>query len=320
MKLAIFFSHISEISPSGENPFDGKNMMLILYDISILKKIKISLPLEQVHCYTFDSNSDWFLFSCDDKPLTAIYLGNEEFESKTFIGQNEVLKESVTCVCEINSIWIAAASKDKKIRIYDYQDIYNNPIYLEESEFPVIEAKKEFPGHEDSIKAMSFSSDGSMLASYAMDNTIRIWDINHDQCKQIIKWQSMVDLFQFIPHDETKIIVQGGDKMQILDFESLNIKKLHQDEILSAQLFHGNFKILLHQSNQVSSMNISYPYGKLHLYSSKFVITACAMTSLGHLLVSDGKSIQFVGTRYLNHVYTTSVAIPRPRIYEVSHL
>lgn len=69
--------------------------------------------------------------------------------------------------------YIASASVDKTIRIWDINDDYKCVKILDE--------------HERKVRSVSFSPDGKHLASASDDNTIRIWDIDDNyNCIKII--------------------------------------------------------------------------------------------------------------------------------------
>jgi WD40 repeat protein len=66
-----------------------------------------------------------------------------------------------------NSTWLASASFDNTVKIWDI----NSGKYLQTLE-----------GHSDLVSSVTFSHDSIWLASASDDNTVKIWDISSGKC------------------------------------------------------------------------------------------------------------------------------------------
>jgi WD40 repeat protein len=68
----------------------------------------------------------------------------------------------------------------------------------------------ELVGHSDSVVACAFSTDGSMLATASLDNTVRIWEVEDGEC--IATLDGPTDGVQWVDwHPKGHVVVAGSD-------------------------------------------------------------------------------------------------------------
>jgi predicted CXXCH cytochrome family protein len=117
----------------------------------------------------------------------------------------------------INSKKIAAAFSDGSIRIYDLGDKNKTKIFASE-----ISGKVTGPGHSLEVTSISYSSDGSKLASVSRDMSAKVWDVNSanvlstflvydEKRKNELKDQRFVSVS--FSGDGTKVLTGSTDKL-----------------------------------------------------------------------------------------------------------
>ncbi|MEM7335230.1 MAG: AAA family ATPase [Chloroflexota bacterium] len=81
--------------------------------------------------------------------------------------------DTITSVAfDPNGQWLATASQDNTIQLWDLENLSNAPVSL--------------TGHEGIVLSVAFSPDGQTLASGSFDNTARLWDVNNLDSDPII--------------------------------------------------------------------------------------------------------------------------------------
>ncbi len=77
-------------------------------------------------------------------------------------------------------------------------------------------------GHRNTVMGLSWSSDGSRLASAATDTTIRIWDTGNPDSKPVtLKSPYRISAaVEFLPDGQTLISAGGGDEALVWSLES----------------------------------------------------------------------------------------------------
>jgi WD40 repeat protein len=69
----------------------------------------------------------------------------------------------------------------------------------------------QFPGHEDVIRSVAFSSDSSLLASTSSDSTVHVWEVTTGRCQVLRGHTDEVFAAAFHP-DGTRLATAGRDQ------------------------------------------------------------------------------------------------------------
>jgi WD40 repeat protein len=121
-------------------------------------------------------------------------------------------------------------SETKEPEVEEFIEIGGSPV-------PGITLKSIFRGHTDSINRIAWSPDGRFLASPSEDTTVRIWDVETEECISVLKG-----------HNSTTISVKWSPDMQSLISNSSdgtvriwNLEDLSQEIIGSKEDFSEVF-------------------------------------------------------------------------------
>ena len=74
-------------------------------------------------------------------------------------------------------------------------------------------------GHEAGVRSVSFSPDGTLLATAGIDNTVRLWDVANRQQAATLQHQGWVTSVSFSP-DGTLLATAGTDRTRLWDVAS----------------------------------------------------------------------------------------------------
>jgi len=90
---------------------------------------------------------------------------------------------------------IVSASRDKTIKIWETSTGY---------------CQKTLSGHDDWVRTITMSDDGSVLASGSHDKTVRLWDIVKGECIQVMREHThYIECLAFSPATLTTLETDG---------------------------------------------------------------------------------------------------------------
>ncbi len=102
--------------------------------------------------------------------------------------------------------WIAAASRDKTIKLWDIKKGY---------------LLKRFEGHQDEATAVAFTPDSQRIVSASLDFTIRIWDIENLQPLRVFQGHERGVITVTVSPDNRHVVSGSADNtIKLWDIES----------------------------------------------------------------------------------------------------
>lgn len=126
---------------------------------------------------------------------------------------------------------IASASRDSVVRLWNFD--------RKLIETGAIFRPKNLRGHRNWVEALSFSKNGSLLASGAADGNICIWDTSHhEMAAQLEGHTNVVTAVTFSP--DSSLLASGSrdNSIRIWDMRSMNcvsVLESHEDSVNSLQ-------------------------------------------------------------------------------------
>jgi WD40 repeat protein len=128
-----------------------------------------------------------------------------------------------------NSTWLASASDDKTIKIWDV----SSGACLQTLE-----------GHSDRVWSVAFSHNSTWLASASFDKTIKIWDVSSGVCLQTLEGHSDGVMSVAFSHNSTWLASASWDKtIKIWDASTsvcLQTLEGHSDVVTSVAFSHNS--------------------------------------------------------------------------------
>jgi WD40 repeat protein len=123
---------------------------------------------------------------------------------------------------EINSIdfspdgkKIAAATEDKKVRVWNIENIFDTQIIED------LECSNIFDDHSDEVLMAFFSPNGNHIVSIDKSNEIRIWNLQYDGCIFKYACQYKVEFATFSSDGTQLYIVDSNKRVEVLQFPQL---------------------------------------------------------------------------------------------------
>ena len=104
-------------------------------------------------------------------------------------------------------------------------------------------------GHSDTVYSVSFSPDGTKVASGSRDNTVKLWDVTSGECLQTLEGHSLyVNSVSFSP-DGTKVASGSSDETvklwDVTSGECLQTLEGHSDYVKSVSFSPDGTKVAL---------------------------------------------------------------------------
>jgi WD40 repeat protein len=96
-----------------------------------------------------------------------------------------------------NSTWLASASLDKTVKIWDASSG---------------ECLQTLEGHSSGLNSVAFSHDSTQLASASFDKTVKIWEASSGACLQTLEGHSKWVRSVAFSHDSTRLASASHDK------------------------------------------------------------------------------------------------------------
>ena len=185
-----------------------------------------SLKDETIHKYTARKKDLLIDHNAKRKLLANISTYEDADNASNYI----VIKEEGSSAAllhleipsEINSIdfspdgkIIAAATEDKKVRVWNIENIFDTQIIED------LECSNIFDDHSDEVLMAFFSPNGNHIVSIDKSNEIRIWNLQYDGCVFKHACQYKVE-FAIFSSDGTQLyIVDSNKRVEVLQFPQL---------------------------------------------------------------------------------------------------
>lgn len=153
---------------------------------------------------------------------------------------------------------------------------------------------KTLSGHEDFVSAVSYSPDGSRLATASHDRTVRIWDVETYECLHIINGhQGEVHSVCWSP--DSRSLASAGTDLTIKIWNVANGNEVdsllgHTGKVWSLSWHpHGKWLASASEDRTVRVWEVEIGQQKKVLEGHVFDVTAVTWSPDGSILVSGGK-------------------------------
>ncbi|PWA03219.1 hypothetical protein BB558_000629 [Smittium angustum] len=132
-----------------------------------------------VHGISFDPKG-LYIASCSSDLTVRVWDSQNDYKNiKTLYGHDH----SVSSVCFLGPDKIISASRDKTIKIWEFNTGY---------------CIKTITGHAEWVRFVSVSEDNKLIVSASNDQSIRVWDASTGECKQDLRGHENVVECAFI--------------------------------------------------------------------------------------------------------------------------
>jgi WD40 repeat protein len=153
---------------------------------------------------------------------------------------------------------------------------------------PGFQARGVFEGHASSVNSLSFSRDGTLLATGSTDGTVRIWSFPQGQCLHILDKQLTA---QFAPAGAQLATISVRGRIVLWDAKGgQELKTLPALDKRSTALTFTSDPATLLVGGTGPIHRVSLPEGKKEgeLEGHKVVVACLRLTPDGRLLASTG--------------------------------
>jgi WD40 repeat protein len=131
-----------------------------------------------------------------------------------------------------DSTWLASASDDKTIKIWDANSG---------------ECLKILEGHRHSVNSVVFSHDSALLASASRDKTVKVWEVSSGECLYTLEGHSYFINSVVFSHDSTRLASASFENtVKIWDANNgtcLQTLEGHSNGVTSVAFSHDSTKL-----------------------------------------------------------------------------